>query len=370
MNKLGDYLERCIKTNKELLYGLEDVRGVNNQKALMITKADIADRDLTKFLIIEPNSFVFNRRTSRHGDKFCIAYNDTDKTLICTEDYVVFKVKTEARETILDEWLYMFFRRSETDRCIMYHSWGSSTEFFNWEEICSLEIEIPSLHVQQKYVNIYKAMVSNQLIYQSGLEDMKLICDGYIEELRRSLFSEKIGPYIRSVENRNTDLAIKLAQGINNEKQFISPKQVAKAAINAKIVRKGQFAFNRATTRNGERLSIALRDEEDCVVSSAYQVFEVKDKDKLLPEYLMLWYKRAEFDRYARFVSQGSAHEFFEFEDMCEVKIPIPDINKQRAIASIYSAYNLRKSINERMKEKIVELCPVLIKGSLIEGEA
>ena len=178
---------------------------------------------------------------------------------------------------------------------------------------------------------------------------------------------EKIGLYIRPCDERNSDLKIKLAQGITNDKEFATPKQVAEAETSAKIVRKGQFAYNRATTRNGEKISIAYRTGVDCVVSSAYQIFEISAKDKLYPEYLMMWYKRSEFDRYARYMSKGSAHEFFEYEDMEDVQIPIPSFETQKAIASIYNVYKERQRIAEALKEQLKNICPVLIRGSLME---
>ena len=104
------------------------------------------------------------------------------------------------------------------------------------------------------------------------------------------------------------------------------------------------------------------------MVSSAYQVFEIKEKDKLLPEYLMMWFKRSEFDRYARYMSKGSAHEFFEYSDMEEVEIPVPDIKIQEAIANIYGVYMMRKRLNDQLKAQIKEICPILIRGSLKEG--
>ena len=366
--KLGKYIELCEERNESFLFGVNDVRGVNNQKQLIQTKADINGRDLTKFQIVYPGYFVFNHRTSRNGSKFSIAYNNGNKAIICTEDYVVFRIKEESKRILLDEWLYMFFNRPEFDRYVITNSWGSSTEFYNWEDICDVELKLPSLSLQQQYVNIYKAMIANQQSYERGLDDLKTVCDGYIEALRRNLGTEMIGPYIAPIDERNRDLKITLAQGITNDKQFAQPKQVASAEENAKIVRQGQFAYNRATTRNGEKISIAYRTGEDCVVSSAYQVFEIKDREKLLPEYLMLWFKRAEFDRYARYMSKGSAHEFFEYEDMEEVKIPIPNIQTQKAIADILTVYTTRKKINEQLKAQIKAICPILIRGSLANG--
>ena len=130
--KLGDHIELRGETNTNLTYGPSDVRGVNNLKLLMQTKADINGRDLTKFQIIYPGEFVFNHRTSRNGSKFSIAYNDGEKPVICTEDYVVFRIREESRMYLIEEWLYMFFNRSEFDRYVITNSWGSSTEFYNW----------------------------------------------------------------------------------------------------------------------------------------------------------------------------------------------------------------------------------------------
>lgn len=368
--KLGTYIELRGETNTNLKFGLDDVRGVNNLKKLMATKADLNGRDLSKFQIVYPGEFVFNHRTSRNGSKFSIAYNEGETPVICTEDYVVFRIKEEAKQFLVAEWLYMYFNRPEFDRYVITNSWGSSTEFYNWEDLCDVELNLPPFPIQQKYVDVYKSMVANQKSYERGLEDLKLLCDGYIEDLRKKTMSEPLGPYIEPRDERNSDLSIKLAQGITIDKQFAAPKQVAEAERNAKIVRKGQFAYNRATTRNGEKISIAYREGEDCVVSSAYQVFEIKQKDKLIPEYLMMWFKRTEFDRYARYMSKGSAHEFFEYSDMEEVSIPMPDINIQKAIAEIFTVYNQRKHINAQLKAQIKDICPILIRGSLEEGKS
>ena len=363
--KLGALIELVEETNSEERFGPKDVRGISNLKEMMSTKADLNGRDLSKFQIVRPGTFVFNHRTSRNGSKFSITYNYDSLPHIFTEDYVVFRIKEDSEDILLKEWLYMYFCRAEFDRFVITNSWGSSTEFYNWQDLCDLDITLPSIEQQRKFVDVYMALQKNLAAYQSKLEKLKLVCDGYIEDLRRKRGCEKIGPYIRPCDERNSELKVKLAQGITNEKEYANPKQVAEAETSAKIVRKGQFAYNRATTRNGEKISIAYRTGADCVVSSAYQIFEISAKEKLYPEYLMMWYKRSEFDRYARYMSKGSAHEFFEYEDMEEVQIPIPSLDIQKAIASIYNIYRERKAIATKLKEQLNNLCPILIKGSL-----
>ena len=364
--KLGDLIAPEDERNYEGRYTLEDVRGISIQKVFIETKADMKGVSLSPYILVKPDSFAYVTVTSRNGEKITIAHNDTERTFIVSSSYVVFTVKR--KDLLNSDYLFMYFNRPEFNRYSRFNSWGSARETFSWEAMCDIDIELPDLTVQQKYVDIYNAMVANQQSYERGLEDLKLVCDGYIEDLRRNMPCEKIGPFIAPKDERNSDLSVKLAQGITIDKQFANPKQVAQIETNAKIVRKGQFAYNRATTRNGEKISIAYRDGEDCVVSSAYQVFEIVSTDKLLPSYLMMWYKRSEFDRYARYMSKGSAHEFFEYEDMCEVAIPIPSIEVQKAIAEIYDVYTIRKRINAQLKAQIKDICPILIKGSLEEG--
>ena len=337
--KLGELIELSVEKNSEGLYGIENVRGISNAKEIMSTKADVDENVIRKFYIVSPNQFIYNPRTTRMGDRVGLAYNNTDKPLLFSFNNIAFKIKDSAKEQILPQYLYMYYNRNEFDRYAITNSWGSATELFSFEEMCDIDITLPSIEQQRKYVDVYLALQNNLAAYQSKVEELKLVCDGYIEELRRKNPCEKIGPFISPCDERNSDLKIKLAQGITNDKEFATPKQVAEAETSAKIVRKGQFAYNRATTRNGEKISIAYRTGDDCVVSSAYQIFEISAKDKLYPEYLMMWYKRSEFDRYARYMSKGSAHEFFEYEDMEDVQIPIPSFETQKAIASIYSVY-------------------------------
>lgn len=363
--KLGTLLERLEHTNSDLKYGIDDVRGVNNLKQLMSTKADMNGRDLSKFQIVKPGEFVFNHRTSRNGSKFSIALNGGKAPVICTEDYVVFRIKPECKETLVAEWLYLYFNRSEFDRYVITNSWGSSTEFYNWEDLCDIEIDLPDLPTQQKYVDIYKAMVANQQSYERGLEDLKLVCDGYIEDLRRKMPCEKIGKYIEEENTRNSNLKFSTVQGVNSSSTFGDTKADTNGLdfSNYKVVQHNQFAYNPSRINLG---SIALRKESNvCIVSPMYCVFSIINEEFLLPEYLMLWLSRKEFHRSTLFYAVGSVRDTFDFDLMKEVEIPIPDLYTQHTIAEVYTAYIQRKDINEKLKAQIKDICPILIKGSL-----
>ena len=363
--KLGELIELTDERNSSGRYSLEDVKGISTEKNFIETKANMDGVSLDSYKVVNYGEFAYVPDTSRRGDKIALAFNSDSNSILISSIYTTFKCKRN--DVLSPVFLFMFFNRPEFDRYSRFNSWGSAREIFSWEDFCDIDITLPSIEQQRKYVDVYLSLQNNLAAYQSKVEELKLVCDGYIEELRRKMPVEKIGLYIRPCDERNSDLKIKLAQGITNDKEFATPKQVAEAETSAKIVRKGQFAYNRATTRNGEKISIAYRTGEDCVVSSAYQIFEISAKDKLYPEYLMMWYKRSEFDRYARYMSKGSAHEFFEYEDMEDVQIPIPSFETQKAIASIYNVYKERQRIAEALKEQLKNICPVLIRGSLSE---
>lgn len=370
--KLGELIELRDVRNSDLQYGIADVRGVNNLKQLMPTKADLNGRDLTKFQIVSPGEFVFNHRTSRNGSKFSIAYNDGERPIICTEDYVVFRVKDDCKQILEAIWLYMFFNRPEFDRYVITNSWGSSTEFYNWEDICSISLDLPPIDIQKKYVAVYNAMLANQQSYERGLEDLKLTCDAYIEELRRNIPSVAIGKYLIPSDERNTlNLSADSVRGLSVSKDMIETKANMNgvSVSNYKIVPPRYIAYVSDTSRRGDKMSLGFnRTKETFLVSSISTVFKT-DTRYLLPEFLMLYICRDEFDRYARFHSWGSARETFDWDEMCDVQIPIPAIEIQQDIVNIYEAYLTRKEINEKLKTQIKNLCPILIKGSIEEAQ-
>lgn len=371
--RLGKYIELRAVVNSNLRYGVDDVRGVNTSKQLMPTRVDLSTRDLSKFQIVGPGEFVFNHRTSRNGSRLSIAYNDSGRDIICTEDYVVFRVREADRGAILPEWLFMYFNRPEFDRYVITNSWGSSTEFFNWEDICDVVLELPPLPVQQKFVDVYKAMLANQRCYEHGLEDLKLVCDGFIEDLGRKMSCKKVGVYLTESDKRNdSGLTLESVRGLATSKEMILTKADMDGVdlANYKTVQPGQIAYVPDTSRRGNKISLGFNDTmQPYLVSSISIVFSTMIEN-LLPEYLMLFLTRPEFDRYARFHSWGSARENFNFEDMCEVEIPIPELPVQKAISDIYTVYTNRKAVNEKLKAQVRELCPILIKGSLEEARA
>ena len=166
----------------------------------------------------------------------------------------------------------------------------------------------------------------------------------------------KLGDFIRIVDERNKDNSIGRLLGVSIEKKFIESiaNTIGTDMSVYKIVKQNQFAYGPVTSRNGDKISIALLKEEKCIISSSYTVFEIIDKEKLMPEYLMLWFKRPEFDRYARFHSHGSAREIFDWEEMCNVELPVPEIKEQKKIVNAYNAIERRISVLRQINDNLV----------------
>lgn len=182
---------------------------------------------------------------------------------------------------------------------------------------------------------------------------------------------KKLGQYIQMVDNRNKDLAITRLLGVSIEKRFIPSiaNIVGTDLSNYKIVRTGQFAYGPVTSRNGEKVSIAYLDSDDCIISSSYTVFEVLKKEELDSEYLMLWFSRPEFDRYARYKSHGSVREIFDWDEVCNVELPVPSIEEQRSIVKAYKVITDRIALKKQINDNLEATALTIYKSFFVDFE-
>ncbi|WP_422111517.1 restriction endonuclease subunit S [Gardnerella sp. DNF00571G] len=367
--KLGELIEQCDVRNDELKYALEDVKGISIQKIFIETKADMKDVSLTPYKLVRPDNFAYVTVTSRNGEKITLAHNTTVNTYIVSSSYIVFKVNRT--DLLSSDFLYIYFNRPEFDRYSRFNSWGSARETFSWEDMCDMDIDLPPLAIQQKYVNVYNAMVANQKAYERGVEDLKLTCDAYIEDLSTCDW-HKIGNYIKRNRKRNQEKKFTKAgvKGFNNDGLFIEPMRLFSGDISTfKIITKNDFVYNSRINSTIKKLSIVINEAEDVIVSPAYESFYIeKDKELLYPFYLYMLLQRESFARKVLFNSFGSSTIVFGFDDLSEIEIPIPSFSEQVAIANLYKVYKERWSINEKLKAQIKSICPILIKGSIEEG--
>ena len=182
---------------------------------------------------------------------------------------------------------------------------------------------------------------------------------------------QRLGDYIREVNVRNRELKVTNLLGVSISKEFMPSiaNTIGTDMSTYKIVKRRQFAYGPVTSRNGDRVSIALLDGyDDAIISQAYTVFEIIDQELLLPEYLMMWFRRPEFDRYARFHSHGSAREIFDWDELCDVMLPIPSITRQREIVSEYETLTNRIRLNEQMIQNHEATAQALYRKTFVDN--
>lgn len=366
--KIGQFVELYVEFCNNPNLTVFDVSGVNKDKEFFEPSKQVGS-DTSVYKIVPPNYFACNLMHVGRDEVLPISLNYTDKNKIVSPAYTIFRIVEGT--PLLREYFFMLLKSTERDRYFWFHTDSSVRDGMSWEDFCDVEIELPKVFIQQKYVDVYNAMLENQRCYEIGIEDLKLACDGYIENLRRKMPCKKIGQYLElsDIRNENLTYGVDNVRGISIEKSFINTKADMKGVSLKQyyLVEPDGFAYVTVTSRNGEKISIAQNSSaETYICSSSYVVFNVNRK-KILPEYLMLFFSRTEFDRYTRFHSWGSARETFNWEDMCDVEIPIPTIKVQQYIVNIYMVYQLRREINKQLKKQIKEVCPILIKGSLEE---
>lgn len=183
---------------------------------------------------------------------------------------------------------------------------------------------------------------------------------------------KKLGGYIRLVDRRNKDLTITNLLGVSIEKKFIpSIANIIGTDLSSyKVVQTGQFAYGPVTSRNGEKISIAYLDGENCIISSSYTVFEVVNKDELDPEYLMLWFSRPEFDRYARYKSHGSVREIFDWDELCMVELPVPAIEEQKNIVKAYKSITDRIALKKQINDSLEAQAEAIYEEMIVNNSA
>jgi len=375
LTKLGKFIEISDLRNSEDKYDADSVVGISTQKMMISTKADLDGVKLTSYKLLPPGYFAYVPDTSRRGDKMSLCFNNTEETFIVSSISVVFYINNE--DELNPDYLFMYFNRPEFDRYARFNSWGSARETFDWNDMCDIEIELPPIDIQKKFAAVYVSMLENQRSYERGLEDLRTVCDGYFDKLKKDKSILRfVGNYIEKMDTKNSEniYGESSVRGITNKKEFDDTKADIKNTDLSKflVIPHDTFAYN-SRTDGRDMLVLALnREQESVIVTWNYNAFMIKkeSKEQLNPEYLYAFFKRTEFDRLVRYMSWGSSQELFSWDSLCEVMLPVPDIEVQNAIAEINNVYVERKSINERLKAQIKDMCPILIKGSIEEARA
>ena len=366
--KIGELISLDNRKNTS---GLElPFYGINKDKTFMPTIAATDGLDRKKYKIISKGTFVFSGMQTGRDMCIRIGLYDYPFDALISPAYTTFNVSSEK---ILPEYLFMIFKSKEMDRYGAFLSDGSIRSNLEWDVFCSIELTVPSKEVQRKYVDIYLGGQENLNALRKGVEELQRTYMSCMDSIKKSAPLLRLGDHITQLfeKNDNEKLGIDRVRGVSNTKEI----QRTKANVSMRdlstflVIRRNQFVFNRRTTRNGERLGLGFNDtDEPLLFTNDYVAFEIHDTDVLLPEYLYLYFKRDEFDRYVRYNSWGSATEFFTWEDMQEVRVPVPDISTQKALADIYWIHKKRRELAERLEKQQKDICPILVRGAIEEG--
>lgn len=366
--KLGKYIQVVDNRNSDL--AVTNLLGINITKNFMPSVANVSGTDLSKYKVIEKGQFAYSAMQVGRDETIRLALYPNDKPAIISPAYLVIEVIDE--NELIPEYMMMWFQRPESDRYGWFISDSSVRASLEYDRLCEIEIPIPNIEEQKKYVALYKGILANQKTYENSLDDLQLICNSYMDNLKSNKEKQPIGELVKLIDKRNSDETVGNLLGINVDKVFMPSKaNVSTTDLSKyKIIEKEQFAYSAMQVGRDETVRVVLySDENPAIISPAYLVFKVIDKSVVLPEFLMLWFYRPEFNRYGWFISDGSVRASLDWERFTDIMIPVPDIKIQEAIVTIYHTLEARKKINEKLKNSIKPLCPILMKGVVKEME-
>ena len=330
--RLGDYIVRSTKNNRELKYGADLISGVTSQGVFAVPKGDPIDVNLKPYKIVNDGAFVYNPTRLNLGS---IAYR-TDGLCIVSHLYMVFYLNEAGKKIVNPLWLYIYFRRDEFLREVTFRNFGSQRPEFNFEDMSDIIIPLPNLPTQQKYVDIYNAMVANQQAYERGLDDLKLTCDAYIDKLKHNRTLVEIGDFIQQINNKNIDNQKYRFAGLSMDNYFIDSiaDDTELDFTKYKIVEPNEYGAVLMKVGRDARLTIARNtSNERYLISPAYYTFRITG---IMPEYFMTCVNRPEFERRGWFSCDTSARGSLSWDEFMKLKIPNATDEEQSIISELY----------------------------------
>lgn len=362
--KIGDlvevYNEKCNISNLTI----NDVYGINKDKEFFSPTIQVG-KDTSNYKVVPQGYFAANLMHVGRDFVIPIAYNNTPNNIIVSPAYSVFKIIK--KDIILDDYFFMIQKKIDFDRYAAFCTDSSIRDGLEWGRFLDIEIMVPSIENQIKVVKIYNAMVENQKTYELSLEILRFTTNAFIDKLKKDKkvplleFLEEI-----KIQNSNNEYSKHDVMGVSKTKEIIITKAKIRDNDLSKfiIVPKNGFVYN---PRSAD--AIAINTNNDILISWNNTAFKIMDHKLsfLNPKYLNLWFSRDEYSRWAKFNSWGSSTEVLSFEEIKNYKIPIPSLKVQNSIVSVFDVYEKRRRINDKLKQLINEICPILIKGSLNE---
>lgn len=344
-----------------------DFFGININKEFMPSVANTSKVDRLKYKILQKKRFVFSGMQTGRDNCIRIGMYDNDTPVLVSPAYTTFEVTNPA---ILPEYFFMIFRSKEMDRYGAFLSDSSVRSNLDWDRFCDIELTVPPIEIQKKYVAIYEAMLDNLKAYENKLEDIKTVFTGLLDKCKKQYLHFPITKLtFERKETNKIHLGANYLYGVGKE-GFIKPKQLRQdnSLYKCNVFKKGDLVYNPSVLYAG---AIALNTVYDIgICTEEYIVLHVCDEKILKPEFLFAWLKRSECGRFIDFKSVDSVRNRVYYKDLNAVEIPLPPINSQSDFVNIFNCYLFRKKSITKLKEMIDHICPILVKGAVLEAEA
>ena len=366
LNKIGNYIEEVslrVGDNNDI-----KISGINLEKGFIPTVANMIGVDKSKYKLVPKGSFACNLMHIGRDVKIPIAYNDSNETIAVSPAYYVFKINNE--NELSGYYLEMLLKRSEFGRLTWFHTDSSIRGNLLVDEFKDILIPLPDIDTQQELVDTYNGLKALVEQNEALIQPLTEACQAYIVDCKDKYVEVELGEYIEQCDVRNKEEKYTLddVRGISIQKRLIPTKADMKdvSLKPYKLLNPKEFSYVTVTSRNGEKISLAMNDTNKIfLVSSSYEVFKSKSSKVLMPKYLYILLSKSEFDRYSRFNSWGSARETFDWNELCRTKIPLPPQEVQQAIVNLYNCAEEAKKIAEEAREKMKMLCPALVQRAI-----
>ncbi len=364
---IGNFIQLIDKRNS--LGAIEKLRGMNIHKEFIPSLANVSQTDTSKYKIIQKGQFLYSAMQAGRDETIRVALYQDSEPAIVSPAYFVFKIKDQSK--LLPEYLMTWFSREESDRLGWFLSDSSVRASLDWEVFSSIHIPIPDISTQEKYVAISKIIRSKKVDYENSINELNLICNLAVESLKETISQDNhISKYVNVLDKRNSNGDYNRVMGMNVKKEFMPSVANTKNTdlTKYKVIKKGQFAYSPMQVGRDETIRVALYDrDKPSIISPAYSIFEIKDENLLLPEFLMMWFHRPEFNRYGWFLSDSSVRASLDLQRFLDISIPIPSIEKQRSIVKFYQVLDMKKKTLKSLNELTKPICPLMIQGVLKE---
>ncbi len=360
--RLGDLIEidEIINAeNRDL-----EFLGINRNKEFMPSVANTDGLDKSKYKVISKGKFVFSGMQT--GRDVCIRFGlyDREEPGLISPAYTTYCVK---KESVLPEYIMMNFKRSEMDRLGWFLSDSSIRSNLDFDRFLDIKIPLPSIETQRELVAVYNGLKELAEENEKLLEPLSKSCEAFIVDCKKKYAKKRLGDLIaidEKINSENQDLEF---LGINRDKSFMPSVATTEGLDKSKykVISKGKFVFSGMQTGRDVCIRFGLYNETvDGLVSPAYTTYSVVDNN-ILPEYLMMNFKRSEMDRLGWFLSDSSVRSNLDFDRFHDIQIAIPPIQIQQKIVDLYKCYEECKRIANEAREKISNLCPALVQKAV-----